>query len=258
MKIEFKNVTHEYNQKTTYSQHGISNVSLSLETGKIYAVIGPTGSGKSTFIQHFNALLQPTSGAVLLDGKDINENKKTQRNSRFKIGLCFQYPENQLFAETIREDIAFGPQNQGLKNEAIDERVNTTTERVGLDSELLEKSPFDLSGGEKRRVALAGVIAMQPQILVLDEPAAGLDPKGKQRLRETITRYREETNCTVVIVSHAMEEIAALCDRVLVLDHGKSAMLGTVDEIFTLGDRLTELGLELPEILQIHELLINK
>ncbi|MDR3344917.1 MAG: energy-coupling factor transporter ATPase [Oscillospiraceae bacterium] len=254
--LKTQQLTHRYaqNSKETAAA-AISGVDLDIYQGECLGIIGHTGSGKSTLIQHFNALLQPSSGSVLLNGADINESKKSRRAARFAAGLCFQYPESQLFAETVREDIAFGPANLGLERGEIAVRVNKAAELVGLSPELLEKSPFDLSGGEKRRAALAGVMAMEPQVLVLDEPAAGLDPKGKLNLRKTLLRYRKETGCTVVLVSHAMEEIAALCDRVLVLDHGEAVMLGTVDEVYSQGGKLAEMQLELPEITRIFALL---
>ncbi|MDR1409817.1 MAG: energy-coupling factor transporter ATPase [Oscillospiraceae bacterium] len=248
-------LTHYYNQNSKEEVAAIHGISLQIRKGECLGIIGHTGSGKSTLIQHFNALLRPSSGSILLDGTDINESKKSRKAARFAVGLCFQYPENQLFAETVQEDIAFGPRNQGLGQEEIAERVDKAAERAGLLPELLTKSPFDLSGGEKRRAALAGVMAMEPRVLVLDEPAAGLDPRGKMHLRETLARYRQETGCTVVLVSHAMEEVAALCDRVLVLDHGETSLLGTVDEIYAQGEKLTGLGLELPEITRIFALL---
>ena len=240
-----ENLTHTYTQNSAEGVHAIRGIDLVVRQGECLGIIGHTGSGKSTLIQHFNALLEPTQGRILLDGQDINDSKKSRWSSRFAVGLCFQYPENQLFAETVRQDIAFGPHNQGIKE--TEKLVENAAKLVGLDLKLLEKSPFDLSGGEKRRAALAGVIAMKPRILVLDEPAAGLDPRGKLHLRETIRQYRRETGGTVIIVSHAMEEIASLCDRVLVLDHGKRAILGTCAEVFAQGDKLADLGLELPD-----------
>ncbi|MDR1805826.1 MAG: energy-coupling factor transporter ATPase [Clostridium sp.] len=253
--MECRGLSHSYTQNSKEGVAAISGIDFELLKGECLGLIGHTGSGKSTLIQHLNALLQPTQGLVLLEGKDINESKKSRRAARFAVGLCFQYPENQLFAETVRDDIAFGPQNQGLTGKELEKRVELAAERVGLSSALLAKSPFELSGGEKRRAALAGVMAMEPRILVLDEPAAGLDPKGKLQLRQTLSRYREETGCTVVLVSHAMEEIAALCDRVLVLCGGERVLLGGIDEVFARGGELEALGLELPEITRIFTLL---
>ncbi|MDR0883734.1 MAG: energy-coupling factor transporter ATPase [Oscillospiraceae bacterium] len=253
--LETQGLTHRYTQNSKDFVDALRALDLQVHRGECLGIIGHTGSGKSTLIQHFNALLAPTEGVVLLDGHDINENKKTRRAARFAAGLCFQYPESQLFAETVREDIAFGPQNLGLSAEEVRTRVETAAARVGLDAALLGKSPFELSGGEKRRAALAGVMAMEPKVLILDEPAAGLDPKGKQDLRQTLRGFRAETGCTIVLVSHSMDEIAALCARVLVLSHGEKVLLADVDSVFTQREKLHALGLELPEIAEICALL---
>ncbi len=249
--IELQNVTYCYSEGTPSQVTALKDINLTIEQGELVGIIGHTGSGKSTLISHFNGLLKPTSGKVLIDGTDIRESKETLRQSRFKVGLCFQYPEYQLFEETVARDIAFGPKNMKLDADEIKRRVAAAASYVGLTSEMLEKSPFDLSGGEKRRAAIAGVMAMEPSVLVFDEPAAGLDPAGKKELIRLITDYRKKTGCTVVIVSHSMEDIAKIADRVIVVNDGMIAMNGTVDEVFSRCDELQSMGLDVPEITRI-------
>ncbi len=249
--IELQNVTYCYSEGTPSQVTALKDINLTIEQGELVGIIGHTGSGKSTLISHFNGLLKPTSGKVLIDGTDIRESKETLRQSRFKVGLCFQYPEYQLFEETVAKDIAFGPKNMKLDADEIKRRVAAAASYVGLTAEMLEKSPFDLSGGEKRRAAIAGVMAMEPSVLVFDEPAAGLDPAGRKELIKLITDYRRKTGCTVVIVSHSMEDIAKIADRVIVVNDGMIAMNGTVDEVFSRCDELQGMGLDVPEITRI-------
>lgn len=240
-----------YGIKTSFEHTAIKNINIDIEKGELIGIIGHTGSGKSTLIQHFNALLKPTSGKVFVDGVDIWQDKTSTRNARFSVGLCFQYPEYQLFEETVEKDISFGPKNMGLSEDEIKRRVREAIKFVGLDESYLEKSPFDLSGGEKRRVAIAGVMAMEPKILVLDEPCAGLDPKGRDTVLSLISQYRKDTGSTVMIVSHSMEDVAKIASRVLVMNKGEEAMFGTVDEVYSRADELVEMGLNIPEITSI-------
>ncbi|MBE6782475.1 MAG: energy-coupling factor transporter ATPase [Ruminococcaceae bacterium] len=249
--LSVKGLTHVYGQGTSSEAVALNNCSFDIEKGELVAIIGHTGSGKSTLIQHFNGLLKPSKGQILLNGKDINENKQTVVESRFKVGLCFQYPEYQLFEETVRRDIAFGPKNMKLSEEEINRRVLKCIEYVGLDESYLEKSPFDLSGGEKRRVAIAGVMAMEPEILVLDEPTAGLDPQGRDTVFELIKEYRRKTGSTVIIVSHSMEDVARLATKALVMNKGEVAMYGTIDEVYSRADELVTMGLNVPQITRI-------
>lgn len=246
--IELKNVSHSYSEGTIQQVTAIKDISLQISKGEMVGIIGHTGSGKSTLISHFNGLLKPASGEVLVNGVDIWKDKATLREYRFKVGLCFQYPEYQLFEETVAKDIAFGPKNMKLSEEEINKRVLKAAEFVGLKPELLSKSPFDLSGGEKRRAAIAGVMSMEPEILVFDEPAAGLDPEGRKDLIKLIKTYREQTGSTVVIVSHSMEDIARIAGRVIVMNDGEIAMDGTVDEIYSRSDELRSMGLNVPEV----------
>lgn len=246
--IELKNVSHSYSEGTIQQVTAIKDISLQISKGEMVGIIGHTGSGKSTLISHFNGLLKPASGEVLVNGVDIWKDKATLREYRFKVGLCFQYPEYQLFEETVAKDIAFGPKNMKLSEEEINKRVLKAAEFVGLKPELLSKSPFDLSGGEKRRAAIAGVMSMEPEILVFDEPAAGLDPEGRKDLIKLIKTYREQTGSTVVIVSHSMEDIARIAGRVIVMNDGEIAMYGTVDEIYSRSDELRSMGLNVPEV----------
>lgn len=249
--LETRQLTHIYSQGTPFEHVALDKVNFSVEAGEYVAVIGRTGSGKSTLIQHLNGLLKPTSGEVLFDGEDICSSKERTRQVRFQVGLVFQYPEYQLFEETVYKDIAFGPRNMKLDEAEVDRRVREAAHFVGLDDSLLEKSPFELSGGQKRRVAIAGVMAMQPRVLVLDEPAAGLDPEGRDTILSQIRDYHEKTGITVVLVSHSMEDIAKYANRVLVLDHAKIAMYDTVEKVFARAPELLELGLSVPQITQI-------
>lgn len=249
--LETKNLSYVYSDGTPFRVTAIDNVNISIEKGEFVGIIGHTGSGKSTLVQHLNGLLTPTSGEVLLDGKNINESKATRRQARFKVGLCFQYPEYQLFESTVYKDISFGPKNMGLSEEDVDSHVKKAAEFVGLKPDMLNKSPFDLSGGEKRRVAIAGVMAMEPEILILDEPSAGLDPRGRDMIADMISSYRKTTGSTVIIVSHSMEDVAKSADKVLVMNKSKVEMFGTVNEVFSKVERLAEIGLNVPQLTQI-------
>ncbi len=249
--IETVGLTHYYSKGTVSQVAAIDNVNLQINKGELVGIIGHTGSGKSTLISHFNGLLKPDSGKVLVDGVDIWKDKETLKNSRFKVGLCFQYPEYQLFEETVYKDIAFGPKNMKLSESEIRERVLRAAEFTGVKAEHLNKSPFDLSGGEKRRVAIAGVMSMQPEVLIFDEPAAGLDPRGRTDLINLIKNYRNRTGSTVIIVSHSMEDIAEMADRVIVMNKSSVAMQGSVDEVYSRGDELRSMGLNVPEITEI-------
>ncbi|MCR4616323.1 MAG: energy-coupling factor transporter ATPase [Clostridiales bacterium] len=253
--IEVENLIYRYGNGLSPEKAAIEDISLQIEEGELLAVIGHTGSGKSTLIQHLNGLLKPTSGRVIVDGHDIWESKASVRQARFTVGLCFQYPEYQLFEETVFRDIAFGPKNMGLDDNEIKKRVCRAAEYVGIGTELFEKSPFDLSGGQKRRVAIAGVMAMEPKVLVLDEPTAGLDPIGRDTILKLIKSYRETTGKTVILVSHSMEDVAKLATKVLVLNRSRLAMFGTVEEVFSRGDELTEMGLNVPQVTRIFMLL---
>ena len=249
--IETVGLTHYYSKGTVSQVAAINDVNLQINKGELVGIIGHTGSGKSTLISHFNGLLKPDSGKILVDGVDIWKDKETLKNSRFKVGLCFQYPEYQLFEETVYKDIAFGPKNMKLSESEIKERVLRAAAFVGVKAEHLNKSPFDLSGGEKRRVAIAGVMSMQPEVLIFDEPAAGLDPKGRADLINLIKNYRNQTGSTVIIVSHSMEDIAEMADRVIVMNKSSVAMQGTVDEVYSRGEELRAMGLNVPEITEI-------
>ncbi len=249
--IETIGLTHYYSKGTPQQVAAISDVNLRIEKGELVGIIGHTGSGKSTLISHFNGLLKPDSGKVLVNGVDIHKDKETLRNTRFKVGLCFQYPEYQLFEETVYKDIAFGPKNMKLSDAEIKERVFKAASFVGVKKEHLNQSPFDLSGGEKRRVAIAGVMSMEPEILIFDEPAAGLDPRGRKDLIELIKEYRKQTGSTVIVVSHSMEDIACMADRVVVINNSTVAMNGTVDEVFSRSEELRSMGLNVPEITEI-------
>jgi energy-coupling factor transport system ATP-binding protein len=256
--LETKNLSHIYSEGTTSRVDAIRDICLKIEKGELVGVIGHTGSGKSTLIQHFNGLLKGSSGVVMLEGKDIWQDKKNIRQVRFKVGICFQYPEYQLFEETVYKDIAFGPKNMKLSDEEIDKRVRSTIKFVGLDESYLEKSPFELSGGEKRRVAIAGVMAMEPEILILDEPCAGLDPKGRDTILDLIRQYQKNTDSTVLVVSHSMEDISKIASKVLVMNKGQLAYYDSVDEVFSHADELRDMGLNIPEITQIFMALKEK
>ena len=253
--LSMQGVTHLYNKGTPSQSKAIYDINLDIEEGELVGIIGHTGSGKSTLVQHFNGILKPESGKVFVDGTDIWSNKKATREARFKVGLCFQYPEYQLFEETVYKDISFGPKNMGLDDEEIKRRVLLAAEYVGLKKELLEKSPFDLSGGEKRRAAIAGVIAMQPKVLILDEPTAGLDPKGRDKILDMIKAYREKTGSTVLLVSHSMEDVAKIATKVLVMNDAHVEMYGTVDEVYSHSEELRKIGLNIPQVSKIFEIL---
>ena len=245
--IIVEGLSHTYSAGTPFQKTAIENINLRIPQGQFLGLLGHTGSGKSTFVQHLNALLQPTSGRVLLDGEDINKDKKTRRDVKWKVGLVFQYPEYQLFEETVYADIGFGPKNMGLGKEEIDERVREAASFVGVEPELFEKSPLELSGGQKRRIAIAGVIAMRPGVLILDEPTAGLDPAGCRQIMDNICRYQRETGATVLIVSHNMDDAARLCERLIVFDHGGVVMDGTPEEVFSRPQELIQIGLAVPQ-----------
>ena len=248
-KLQLENVSYIYSPGTPYEIRALDDVSVEIEEGKITGIIGHTGSGKSTFVQLLNGLEKPMVGRVLLDGKDIWEKPKEIKKIRFRVGLVMQYPEYQLFEETVAKDIAYGPTNMGIKN--LDKIVLEAAEFAGVDKELLEKSPFDLSGGQKRRVAIAGIMAMNPEILVLDEPAAGLDPRGKKMILEGIKEYQKKTGASVVIVSHSMEDMAKCCDELIVMSGSRVIMQGTCDEVFSQSSKLTENGLDVPQITKL-------
>ena len=249
--ISVENLTHTYSVGTPFEQTAIRDVSVTLTQGESIFVLGHTGSGKSTFVQHLNALLQPTSGTVRIDGEDINRDKISRRDVKRRVGLVFQYPEYQLFEETVAEDIAFGPKNMKLPKEEIDERVREAAGFVGVEESLFSRSPLELSGGQKRRVAIAGVIAMRPEVLILDEPTAGLDPIGSRTIMENIRNYREKSGATVLIVSHNMDDAARYCDRLIVFDHGTIRMDGTPEQVFAHTEELMDVGLNVPRAAEI-------
>lgn len=249
--LEIKNLNYIYSAGTPFEHKALENVSFAVRPGEFVGIIGHTGSGKSTLMQQLNGLLKPTSGQVLLDGKDIWADKKSTRQARFRVGLVFQYPEYQLFEETVYKDIAFGPRNMGLPEEEIDRRVRQAAGFVGLTDAQLEASPFDLSGGQKRRVAIAGVIAMEPEVLILDEPTAGLDPIGREEILRNIEAYRKAKNATIMMVSHSMEDVARLTDRLLVMNGSRLAMDGTPAEVFTHAQELVDMGLSIPEVTRV-------
>lgn len=248
MKLELKNLSYTYSDGTAFVRQAVNDVSAVIREGSITGIIGHTGSGKSTLVQMMNGLLTPTSGEVLLDGENIFANKKTLRDARFKVGLVFQYPEYQLFEETVFKDIAYGPKNQKLSPNEINARVLDAADFVGLERSLLDRSPFDLSGGQKRRVAIAGVMAMRPSILILDEPASGLDPVGREEIFSGLLRYRSETGATVVIVSHSMEDMARYAEDILVMNNSQLMLHGPKDQIFRESELLVSVGLDVPEI----------
>lgn len=244
--IKVSSLSHVYSADTPFEKIAINDVNVDIPHGQLVGLIGHTGSGKSTFIQHLNGLLVPTSGTVLVDSVDINSNKTAARDVRFKVGLVFQYPEYQLFEETVYADIAFGPKNMGLSEAEIDERVREAAHFVGVPDEQFEKSPLELSGGQKRRVAIAGVIAMRPGVLILDEPTAGLDPAGCEQILRNICDYRTQTGSTVIIVSHSMDDVARLADRLVVFNHGAIRFDGTPEEVFSQPEELRSIGLAVP------------
>ena len=245
--IRTEHLTHVYSRGTPFEKVAISDVNVEIHAGELVAVIGHTGSGKSTFMQHLNGLLRPSSGAVYVDGEDIFANKEATRDVRFKVGLVFQYPEYQLFEETVYKDISFGPRNMKLGEGDIDERVREAARLTGVGEELFERSPLELSGGQKRRVAIAGVMAMRPRVLILDEPMAGLDPAGCAGIMQNITDYRRETGSTVLLVTHDMDDAAKIADRLIVFHEGAVAMDGTPDEVFSRQRELVEMGLDVPQ-----------
>ena len=249
--IRVEGLTHTYGQDTPFCRSAVDGVSLEIYRGEFLGIIGHTGSGKSTLIQHLNGLLQPTVGKIYLDGRDIWADPKKIRDVRFRVGLVFQYPEYQLFEETAYKDIAFGPKNMGLDQGEIDRRVRAAARFAGLDESLLEKSPFDLSGGQKRRVAIAGVIAMEPEVLILDEPSAGLDPAGRRSLLKNIKEYHRERGTTVVMVSHSMDEVAENVDRIIVLADAGVVMSGTPREVFSRAGELVAVGLDVPQVTRV-------
>jgi len=249
--ISVENLTHTYSAGTPFEQTAIRDVSVTLTQGESIFVLGHTGSGKSTFVQHLNALLQPTRGTVKIDGEDINKDKISRRDVKRRVGLVFQYPEYQLFEETVAEDIAFGPKNMKLSKEEIDERVREAAGFVGVEESLFSRSPLELSGGQKRRVAIAGVIAMRPEVLILDEPTAGLDPIGSRTIMENIRNYREKSGATVLVVSHNMDDAARYCERLIVFDHGSIRMDGTPEQVFAHTEELMDVGLNVPKAAEI-------
>ena len=246
--IEVRDLCHTYSVGTPFEHDAIKHMDFTVGKGEFLGVIGHTGSGKSTLIQHLNGLLKPTHGDVLLGGESIWKDKQTTRRARFRVGLVFQYPEYQLFEDTVFQDIAFGPKNMGLSEEEIRQRVLRAAGFAGVDEAVLEKSPFDLSGGQKRRVAIAGVIAMEPEIVIFDEPTAGLDPAGRASLLENIRSYQKATGATVLMVSHMMDDVAVMADRLLVLNEGRIEMLGTPAEVFAKAERLQQIGLTVPQV----------
>lgn len=256
--LETEDLTYTYSVGTPFEKTAVNNVSLKIEEGEMIGVMGHTGSGKSTLIQHFNGLLRPTSGRILLDGKDIWADKNDIRSVRFKVGLVFQYPEYQIFEETVYKDIAFGPTNMGLDKAEIDRRVRETAHDLGLSEELMERSPFELSGGQKRRVAIAGVMAMEPRVLILDEPTAGLDPAGRDKILSHIKSYHERTRNTILIVSHSMEDIATFADRILVMNKSELFCFDETKKVFARADEIAAIGLDVPQITKVFGALRNR
>ena len=256
--LETEDLTYTYSVGTPFEKTAVNNVSLKIEEGEMIGVMGHTGSGKSTLIQHFNGLFRPTSGRILLDGKDIWADKNDIRSVRFKVGLVFQYPEYQIFEETVYKDIAFGPTNMGLDKTEIDRRVRETAHDLGLSEELMERSPFELSGGQKRRVAIAGVMAMEPRVLILDEPTAGLDPAGRDKILSHIKSYHERTRNTILIVSHSMEDIATFADRILVMNKSELFCFDETKKVFARADEIAAIGLDVPQITKVFGALRNR
>lgn len=255
--IKVEHLNYIYQPGMPYEMHALKDINLEIEEGDFTAIIGHTGSGKSTLIQHLNGLIKPTSGKIFINGVEITDSKTNMKEVRQKVGLVFQYPENQLFEETVYKDIAFGPKNIGLSDEEIDKRVKEAIHAVNLDEDILEKSPFELSGGQKRRVAIAGVISMHPEILILDEPTAGLDPKGRDRLLELLTSLHENTKMTVILVSHSMEDVARVAKNIIVMNNGSVYMHAPVAKIFEKGEELEEIGLSVPQITMLINRLIK-
>ncbi len=249
--LEVKNLTHTYDGNTPFVHDAVKNVNFHIEKGEIIGIIGHTGSGKSTLVQHLNGLLKATSGEVLLDGKNIWDDPKKIRSIRSRVGLVFQYPEYQLFEDTVYKDIAFGPKNMGLSEQEITKRISEISELVGIKTEYLDKSPFDLSGGEKRRVAIAGVMAMQPEIIVFDEPVAGLDPRGRTDVIKMISDYRNKYNATVLIISHNMEDMALIADKLIVMNKGEMVLFDKTESVFKEYELLKSIGLNVPMVTQV-------
>ncbi len=249
--IQTEKLCHVYSEGTPFEHAAITDVDFAAERGEFIGILGHTGSGKSTLVQHLNGLLKPSSGRVLFDGVDIHSSREKTREIRFRVGLVFQYPEYQLFEETVYKDIAFGPKNMRLGGEELDRRVREAAGFVGISEELLSKSPFELSGGQKRRVAIAGVIAMKPDVLILDEPTAGLDPKGREEILENIMKYHRSQNSTILLITHSMEDIAQLADRLVVFSDGRIVMDGAPKDIFSRADELTAIGLDVPAVTRV-------
>ena len=249
--LETQELTYVYSEGSPFQKTAVDNVNLKIDEGEMVGVMGHTGSGKSTLIQHFNGLLKPTSGKVLLDGEDIWADKKKIRDVRFKVGLVFQYPEYQIFEETVYKDIAYGPRNMGLDEAEIKRRILETAQDLGLKEELLERSPFELSGGQKRRVAIAGVMAMNPRVLILDEPTAGLDPAGRDKILGHIKEYHKRTTNTILIVSHSMEDIAGFADKILVMNKAKLFCYDETEKVFARAEEISQIGLDVPQITRV-------
>lgn len=251
--IRTENLTYVYGEGTPFRKVAVDNVNLDIDEGEIVGIIGHTGSGKSTLIQHFNGLLKPTSGKVFIDGEELYADKSRLKEIRFKVGLVFQYPEHQLFEETVYKDIAYGPKNMGLSDDEIDRRIRETAKLVGLKEELLGKSPFELSGGQKRRVAIAGVMAMEPKVLILDEPTAGLDPRGRDQILGLIKEYHAEKGTTVLLVSHSMEDVAKTVSKILVMNDAKVFMYSDRSSVFAKAEELTSMGLTVPQVTRVFD-----
>lgn len=258
MLIKLENIEYKYMPGTPYEQTALKNINLEIKDGEFVGLIGHTGSGKSTLIQQLNGLLKPTAGNIYVDGKNIADKDLKLRELRFKVGLVFQYPEYQLFDETVEKDIAFGPRNMGLSEEETAARVKEAMKLVGLSERLKDKSPFELSGGQKRRTAIAGVLAMNPEVLILDEPAAGLDPKGRNDILSQIEYMHKKRNMTIILVSHSMEDIAKYADRVIVMKNGEIAAQGSADEIFAMRERLADINLDVPQITKVTDILRSR
>ena len=256
--LQVKNLSHSYGGNTPFINDAVNDVSFTIEQGEMIGIIGHTGSGKSTLVQHLNGILKPTKGEILIDDSNIWDKPKEIRKIRSKVGLVFQYPEYQLFEETVFKDIAFGPKNMGVSGEELKKRVLDTCRLIGVKDEYLEKSPFDLSGGEKRRVAIAGVMAMRPEIIVFDEPTAGLDPQGRQEIIKVINEYRRAFNATVIIISHSMEDMAQMADKLLVMSKGEVVMFDKTEEVFKQGNKLREIGLNVPIVTRVFDRLREK
>lgn len=256
--IRTENLTYTYSQGTPFEKTAVKDVNIEIEEGELVGIIGHTGSGKSTLIQHLNGLIKPTSGKIFIDGVDIHGKDIKLRDVRFKVGLVFQYPEYQIFEETVYKDIAFGPTNMGLDEGEIDKRVRETAKLVGIDDSLLNKSPFELSGGQKRRVAIAGVMAMRPKVLILDEPTAGLDPRGREMILGQIKHYHEETGSTVLLVSHSMEDVARFAQKILVMNKGEVFCYDTPPAVFARADEIAAIGLSVPQITKVFSMLRSR